>query len=259
MTQPFISVRDVGKTYYPNKKTIKEALKAATFDLFPGEVLSLLGVNGAGKTTLSSILASLHPPTTGDILWKGQSIYRDLFAYRKEIGFCPQHPNIDRALTIEENLLFAGRCYGLSKHAAEERTSVMMEQFNLKSYAGCFSGQLSGGYRQRFIIARSLMHEPRLLILDEPTVGLDPHIRRELWNVISKLRENQISILMTTHYLDEAEFLSNRICLIHEGTIRTIDTPENLKKKHQKTDLEEVFLKFVDDPDAEIFNSGDSP
>ncbi|WP_420421973.1 AAA family ATPase [Simkania sp.] len=101
------------------------------------------------------------------------------------------------------------------------------------------------------------MHRPKLVILDEPTVGLDSHIRRELWEVIRALKEEGIAVLLTTHYLDEAEQLSDRICLIHQGTIRTVDTPDNLKKLHQKNNLEEVFLKFVDDPDAEIFNSGE--
>ena len=99
------------------------------------------------------------------------------------------------------------------------------------------------------------MHNPQLLILDEPTVGLDPHIRRQLWEVIQELRSNHIAVLLTTHYLDEAEVLSDRVCLIHDGTIRTVDTPDNLKRYHQKNNLEEVFLKFVDDPNAEIFKS----
>jgi ABC-type multidrug transport system ATPase subunit len=100
------------------------------------------------------------------------------------------------------------------------------------------------------------MHRPHLVILDEPTVGLDSHIRRELWGVISSLREQGITVILTTHYLDEAEKLSDRICLIHEGIVRITDTPENLKNQHQKNSLEEVFLKFIDDPNAEIFNGG---
>jgi len=102
------------------------------------------------------------------------------------------------------------------------------------------------------------MHRPKLVILDEPTVGLDSHIRRELWEVIAGLKNDGITVILTTHYLDEAEYLADRICLIHEGTVRTVDTPDNLKKHHEKNNLEEVFLKFVDDPDAEIFNSGAS-
>lgn len=130
-----------------------------------------------------------------------------------------------------------------------------MEQFHLEVYAKSHSEELSGGYRQRFLIARALMHDPKFIILDEPTVGLDPHIRRELWEVIKTLKARQITILLTTHYLDEAEFLSDRVCLIHNGSIRTVDTPDRLKKFHQKNNLEEVFLKFTQDPDAKIFNS----
>lgn len=256
MPKPLISIRNISKTYYQNKTPSKEALRDASFDVLSGEVFGLLGVNGAGKTTLSSIIASLHPPTSGDILWQGKSIYKDLFNYRKQLGFCPQHPNIDTSLTIKENRLFAGKFYGLSKYAAEKRRDELLEQFDLASSATSLSIHLSGGQRQRFIIARTLMHSPQLVILDEPTVGLDPHIRRELWNVIDKLKKENVSVLLTTHYLDEAEFLSDRICLLHKGTIRIIDTPENLKRKHKKNNLEEVFLKFVDDPDAEIFNSG---
>ena len=131
-----------------------------------------------------------------------------------------------------------------------------MDQFKLGEYVNAYIDQVSGGYKQRFLIARSLMHQPKLVILDEPTVGLDSHIRRELWEVIGELRSQNITVILTTHYLDEAEYLSDRICLIHGGTIRTVDTPKNLKNQHQKNNLEEVFLKFVDDPDAEIFNSG---
>src|SRR3989304_10364983 len=258
MNPPFLSICNIGKTYYKNKTPLKEALKGATFDIHRGEVVGLLGVNGAGKTTLSSIIATLHPPTTGDILWEGRSVYSCLFNYRRQIGFCPQHPNIDRTLTMQANLLFAGRYYGLSKEKAEERKEQLIERFDLKSSAASEAQHLSGGQRQRFLIARSLMHEPALLILDEPTVGLDPHIRRETWNILSELKKIRISVLLTTHYLDEAELLSDRICLIHEGTIRTIDTPDNLKTRHRKSNLEEVFLKFVDDPEAEIFNSGTS-
>ena len=255
MSTPLVSIRKVSKTYYRKRQPLKEAVKEASFDILQGEVFGLLGVNGAGKTTLSSIIASLHPPTSGDVVWQEKSIYDDLYNYRRQLGFCPQHPNIDKSLTIKENLYFAGRFYDMPKDAALRRRDELMERFNLASTGGSLSTELSGGQRQRFILARTLMHSPKLVILDEPTVGLDPHIQRELWDIIKELRADGVSILLTTHYLDEAEFLSDRICLIHEGTIRIIDTPDNLKKKHQKNNLEEVFLKFVDDPEAEIFNS----
>lgn len=253
----FIHANKVCKTYFKKKRVYKEALKSVTLDIHEGEVLGLLGVNGAGKTTLVSLLATLHPPTAGDIEWNGTSVYKNLLEYRKVIGFCPQKPNLERSLSLGETLIFSGKCYGMTQKQASSRQKELLEQFNLEEYASATIDQVSGGYRQRFLIARALMHRPEIVILDEPTVGLDSHIRRELWEVIRELKSQGIAVLLTTHYLDEAEQLSDRICLIHEGTIRTIDTPENLKKRHQKNNLEEVFLKFVDDPDAEIFNSED--
>lgn len=256
MKDSLINIQDLAKTYFDKGKVVKEALRGVSLKILKGEVLGLLGVNGAGKTTLVSILATLHPQTGGDVRWEGASIYDRLLEFRRIVGYCPQHPNIEKQLSLGESLVFSGRCYGLSKQEALERQKELASEFKLEEYLEANIDQVSGGYKQRFLIARTLMHRPTLVILDEPTVGLDSHIRRELWGVISNLREKGMTVVLTTHYLDEAETLSDRICLIHEGTVRTIDTPENLKKQHQKNSLEEVFLKFVDDPDAEIFNAG---
>ena len=255
----FIEIERVSKEYSHRGRLLKRALSEVSFSIKKGEVLALLGVNGAGKTTLSSILATLHPPTSGDLLWKGQSIYKNLINYRRIIGLCPQKPNVEKNLSLEEMLVFSGMCYGMSQKEALARKELLLKKFDLKPYAHGYSTQLSGGYRQRFLIARAMMHKPELVILDEPTVGLDPHIRRQLWEVIRELRSARISVLLTTHYLDEAEHLADRVCLIHEGTVRTIDTPDNLKRHHKKSNLKEVFLKFVDDPEAAIFNSVDTP
>lgn len=230
-------------------KAVKAALQGVSFSLMKGEIFGLLGVNGAGKTTLSSILASLHPPTSGSISWNGRSIYDDIISYRRMIGFCPQKPNLDKTITLEENLLFAGRCYGLSPAAIKEKKDLLMEQFELTPYAKSFADVLSGGYKQRFLIARSLMHGPQLVILDEPTVGLDPQIRHQLWKVIASLKEQGVTVLLTTHYLDEAEVLSDRVCIIDHGKILKIDTPQNLKKDYQKGKLEEVFLHLMEEED----------
>ena len=257
MKELFLNIEKVTKTYFDKGRILKEALKGVSLGIYEGEILGLLGVNGAGKTTLVSIIATLHPPTAGEIKWKRTSIYDTLLSYRAVVGYCPQHPNIERHLSLGENLVFSGRCYGLSKKEAEERKEELAKEFHLEEYLQANIDQVSGGYKQRFLIARALMHRPKLVILDEPTVGLDSHIRRELWGVIQKLREDGITVILTTHYLDEAEKLSDRICLIHKGTVRTIDTPENLKKKHKKNNLEEVFLEFVDDPDAAIYNGGE--
>lgn len=240
-----LRIKDLKKTYFHKGKPVAEALRSIDLNIQKGEILSLLGVNGAGKTTLSSIIASLHPPTAGTILWNDVSIYDQIVEYRKIIGYCPQKPNLDKTFTLEENLIFAGKCYGLSSREAKEQKDKLIEDLELKNYSQSFVDYLSGGYKQRFLIARALMHHPKLVILDEPTVGLDAHIRREIWAVIRSLKELGVTVLLTTHYLDEAEVLSDRVCLIDKGKIRRIDTPSKLKEFYKKGNLEDVFIEMT--------------
>lgn len=243
-----LQIKDVTKTY-PKTSSNPEikALKGVNLDIYEGEILSLLGVNGAGKTTLSSIISTLHPPTSGDIIHDGESIYKHVTDFRQIIGLCPQKPNIDSMLTLRDNLVFAGRYFNLSKDEIEKRTNELMKEFKLTKYADARGSILSGGYKQRFLIARTLMHKPKLVIFDEPTVGLDPHVRRDLWKVIKGLKKDGVTVLLTTHYLDEAENLSDRVCILHKGVIQTIDTPENLKNLHKKANLEDVFVQLMDE------------
>ncbi len=246
MSQPLVRIRNVKKRYGSGSGAV-EALKGVSVDIMPGEIFGLLGVNGAGKTTLSCIIASLHPVTEGEVLFNGQSIYDDLINYRHQIGFCPQRPNYDKNFTVKENLLMAGRYYGMSTEQIDQRVQKLMKQFELEQYTDFNPNQLSGGYKQRLMIARSLVHSPKLLLLDEPTVGLDPHIRRHLWTVISDLKKQGVTVILTTHYLDEAEALSDRICILDKGSIRLIDTPANLLVAHKKGNLEDVFLALMDE------------
>lgn len=247
MAQPvFISIKDVKKEYRDqnNKKPV-QALKGVSLDIYQGEILGLLGVNGAGKSTLSSIIATLHPATEGDIVYNGESIYKNIPAYRQVIGFCPQKPNLNQQLTIEQNLVFAGRYYGLPEKEVQERKDFLINHYHLGHYKDAFSHTLSGGYKQRAMIARALMHKPKLIIFDEPTVGLDPHIRHQLWESIRTLKNEGVTVILTTHYLDEAEVLSDRICILDRGLIKLIDTPENLKSSYQKSKLEDVFVQLM--------------
>lgn len=244
MNKVLIKIQDIKKIYRTGKDE-HEALKGISLDIFEGEVIGLLGVNGAGKTTLSSIIATLHPPSSGDIFYQGQSIYQNLSIYRHIIGYCPQKPNLNASLTVKQNLVFDGLYYGLSMVEAKAKAAQLMEQYKLAPYAESFPAVLSGGYKQRVVIARALMHNPKLVILDEPTVGLDPHIRHQLWETIRNLKNEGVTVVLTTHYLDEAEMLSDRICILDKGNIRLIDTPENLKTIYQKSNLEDVFLQLM--------------
>lgn len=244
MNQILIKIKSIKKDII-NKSTTKEVLKGISFEIFEGEIFSLLGRNGSGKTTLSNILASLHPPTSGEVEYKGQSIYQDVVSYRKVIGYCPQNPNLDLALTLEESLTFAGHYYQMSSKNIKNRVHEIMEQFHLIEYAKHKVHMLSGGYVRRFLIARSLIHFPKFLILDEPTVALDLVSKHEIENYISSLKENGTTVLLTTHDMVEAQRLSDRICILQEGVIKIIDTPHNLMKIYRKDQLEDIFLKVM--------------
>jgi len=244
-----LEIKELVKIYSDNIKVVR-ALDKLSLTIFKGEILALLGVNGAGKTTLSSILATLHPPTSGDVLFNGVSIYKHVDQYRAALGFCPQRPNLDYELTVEENLLFAGRYYLIAEGVLKKRVIELLEQFDLMKYAKFNVTALSGGYKQRLLIARSLIHQPEIVIFDEPTVALDPNIRRQLWENIKTLKMQGITVLLTTHYLEEAEYLADRVCILHEGKILLVDQAENLKRQFNKKNLEEVFLHLMKEESA---------
>lgn len=246
MEKILLTVKNL-KKYYQTKNQIIKALDDVSFTIYKSEIIGLLGVNGAGKTTLSTVLATLHPPTSGDILLQGESIYKDIIAYRELIGFCPQKPNISKDLTVEQILYFAGAYYSLPDHIIKLGIEELIETYNMQSYRNAKPDILSGGYLRRLLIARSLIHKPKLLILDEPTVGLDPNIRRKIWENIKDLKKMGVTVILTTHYLDEAEVLSDRICVLDKGKITLIDTPENLMKEYQKSRLEDVFVQLIEE------------
>jgi len=252
MTLPLLAIKNLTKTY-THKGKITPVLQDISFDLFPGTILSLLGVNGAGKTKLSSIIASLIPPTSGEVLWNGESIYKNLYSYRKTIGFCPQKPNLDPSLTLDQNLFFAGHYYGLSWEETRERKRELISRFSLEKYIDHSMQALSQGYRQRFLLARTLMHAPQILILDEPTVGLDPSIRNEILTLIEQLKQEGKSVFLTTHYLDEAEKLSDYVVMINEGTVTASDSPKQLLDTWNKKNLEEIFLELIQETNAENY------
>jgi ABC-2 type transport system ATP-binding protein len=239
MSNPVLTINSVVKIYNDTR-----ALDGVSLTINKGEIFALLGVNGAGKTTLSSIIATQHPPTSGDILFKGVSIYQDLVRYRKALGFCPQQSNLDPYLTVRQNLVFAGRFYAMSAEQAGRRADELLSLYDLERYSTHMIDELSGGTRQRVLIARALMHSPELVVLDEPTVGLDPDIRRQLWDHISALRDAGVTIILTTHYLDEAEVLADRVCLLREGKVQEVCSVAGLKEKHDDDSLETIFIRL---------------
>jgi ABC-2 type transport system ATP-binding protein len=244
MNNTILQIKSLSKTYQSNGHVV-QALDDVSFSINAGEIFSLLGVNGAGKTTLSSILATLHPPTSGDVLYNGSSIYNDIDRYRTNLGFCPQYQNLDQFLTVEENLYFAGRYFLLPKDILAERIAYLLEHLQLQQYANFAINELSGGNKQRVLIARALIHNPQIIIFDEPTVGLDPDIRRALWHEIKSLKKMGITIILTTHYLDEAEQLSDRVCFLHQGKIILIDSVQTLKEQYNKENLEDIFIELI--------------
>lgn len=245
MSKAILEINNLTKMY-DDGKTIVRALDGVTFNIYEGEIFGLLGVNGAGKTTLSSILATLHPPTSGSVLFNGTSIYDDLMNYRKHLGFCPQKQNLDTYLTVEENLIFAGRYHLIPKKELEKRVVEIMEELQITKYASFEIDALSGGTKQRVLIARALIHNPSIVILDEPTVGLDPDIRRKLWEQVKKLKAMGITVILTTHYLDEAEMLSDRVCILSKGKVLRIESTKKLREEYKMASLEDIFLQLME-------------
>lgn len=241
MSKALLEIYNVKKTY----KNI-HALKGVSFNLYPNEIVSLLGVNGAGKTTLSAIIATLHPPSSGDILFEESSIYNNIPNYRQYIGYCPQKPNLNPLLTVRDNLVFAGKYYGMSIENINKRLAELHQRLGINQYLDFYPTELSGGWKQRYMIARTLIHSPRIVIFDEPTVALDPNIRHQLWYYIKHIRDEGVCVLLTTHYLDEAEKLSDRIVVLDKGLVKLIDTPKNMMAIFQKGRLEDVFLQLTE-------------
>ena len=208
------------------------AVDNISFTVKEGEIFGFLGPNGAGKTTTLNMLATILRPTSGTASINGKDIRKDSEEVRRSIGFVFQDPTLDIELTGRENLDFHGRLYGLSKKERQERIKEILEVVQLTDRADDFVKTYSGGMKRRLEIGRGLLHYPKVLFLDEPTLGLDPQTRRAIWDYIQKLNQEQnVTIILTTHYTDEADHLCDRIQIIDLGKIVANDTPENLKAR----------------------------
>ncbi|MBB5784700.1 ATP-binding cassette domain-containing protein [Nonomuraea jabiensis] len=237
-----VAVRGLRKTYGK-----VEAVKGVEFEVRPGEVFGFLGPNGAGKTTTISMLCTLVNPTGGSATVAGHDVVRDRDEVRRNIGLVFQDPTLDGYLSAEQNLRFHAELYGVPKSAVGDRIRQVMEMVALWDRKDAKVMTFSGGMKRRLEIARGLLHSPRVLFLDEPTVGLDPQTRSAIWGYINQLRLlEDITIFMTTHYMDEAEYC-DRIAIIDHGEIVVIDSPEALKASVGK---DRVQIQTSDDTEA---------
>jgi ABC-2 type transport system ATP-binding protein len=208
-----------------------------------GAFFGLLGPNGAGKTTLISAVCNLIRITSGEVSVFGQPA--DSLAARGWVGLAEQDINLDRFLTVEETLVYHGGYFGMSKDEAEARATEMIDAFDLRAKTDTRTPKLSGGMRRRLLLARALMHRPRLVILDEPTAGVDFELRHELWRYIRRLHREGTTILLTTHYLEEAEELCEEIALIKGGHLIARDSADGLREQYEASSLADVYVKAM--------------
>jgi ABC-2 type transport system ATP-binding protein len=222
-----------------------EALRAVSLDIEPGEFFGLLGPNGAGKSTLIHCTTGLAQPTSGSIRVFGHDATGDYAKAREAIGLAPQELNLDWFLTVVETLDYHAGYFGMPGRERRERAKELLETFSLTEKRDERTRTLSGGMKRRLILARAMMHRPRLLILDEPTAGVDVELRLELWHYVQRINQEGTTILLTTHYLEEAEQLCDRIAFINEGEIVAEGTSGELAGRFGVANLEDAYLELV--------------
>ncbi len=251
---PILEVHDLVKKYADFT-----AVKGISFDIQEGEIFSLLGPNGAGKTTTISVLSTLFSPTSGDATICGHSVTREPMAVKNCIGVVPQELALYEDLTALENLNFWGNMYGLSGKTLSTRIDEVLEQIGLKDRAKQRIKTYSGGMKRRVNIGVGLLHKPRLLFMDEPTVGIDPQSRRAILDSVKELNHQGMTVLYTTHYMEEAQELSNRVGIIDHGELIALGTQAELTRQVQETDTLILHVGENEDPQALINALKDLP
>src|ERR671920_573032 len=241
MPAPALEITDLVKRY----PTGTEALKGVSLEIGEGEFFGLLGPNGAGKSTLIHCTTGLAQPTAGAIRVFGHDAIENYAEARLAVGLAPQELNLDWFLTLEESLDYHGGYFGMPRKERRERAAELLETFSLVGKKHDRTRTLSGGMKRRLILARALMHRPRLLILDEPTAGVDVELRLELWQYVQRINAEGTTTLLTTHYLEEAEQLCDRIAFIGDGRVVAEGTSVELAASFGASSLEDAYLELV--------------
>ena len=220
------------------------AASEITFDVYKGEIFGFLGANGAGKTTAMRMLCGLSVPSSGQALVAGFDVYKQTEEIKKNIGYMSQKFSLYEDLTILENIEFFGGIYGLTRKEIKEKGRNLIEKLNLQSNAKKLVASLPLGWKQKLSFSVAVLHDPKIVFLDEPTGGVDPLTRRQFWDLIYEASERGITVFVTTHYMDEAEYC-DRISIMVDGKIEVLDTPSNLKRNFNAASMDEVFYQLA--------------
>ncbi|MBN2412055.1 ABC transporter ATP-binding protein [candidate division KSB1 bacterium] len=221
------------------------AVDHISFEVYDGEIFGFLGANGAGKTTTIRMLCGLLLPSSGEAWVEGFDVYKETDSIKQNIGYMSQKFSLYEDLTVSENIEFFGGVYGLSPRELKKTREKALSDFSLEKVSGKLTRELPLGWKQRLALACSLLHNPKVLFLDEPTGGVDPISRREFWQKIYALAEAGTTVFVTTHYMDEVEYC-NRLSIMHNGQIISMGTPNELKTRYKKDSIEDVFIHFID-------------
>jgi ABC-2 type transport system ATP-binding protein len=236
---PEVEVKGLAKVI--NERIIVDRI---SFSVQEGEVFGLLGANGSGKTTTFNMLSGLSAPSSGTIRIHDHDI-KDSGFLRRNIGLVTQHDSFYDTITVKENLRFFASQYGISGKETDMRVKDLLSKMKLSEKADSVAGRLSGGMKKRLNMACSLIHDPKVVFLDEPTVGLDPVVRHEIWDVIKGLHEMRKTIILTSHYMDEVEYLCSRVAVMFAGRIAATGTPQELKNRYKLKQMEDVFAYLM--------------
>ena len=215
-----------------------------SFEVYQGEIFGFLGANGAGKTTAIRILSGLSEPTSGEVIVAGFNAKNQPEQIKKKIGYMCQKFSLYEDLTVKENIMLYGGIYGMSKALIRERTGILLDKLNFREYGDRLIVELPLGLKQKLAFSVAVLHEPSIVFLDEPTGGVDPITRRQFWEMIYETAAGGITVFVTTHYMDEAEYC-DRISIMSEGRIVALDTPADLKKLYNAESVEEVFVRIA--------------